>query len=88
MRDPETPDVLDHFQANGYSPYLFFDSEEWAHFRADTPLTLTADEVHRLRSIDDPIDLDEVRRIYLSLSRSCRRMSNPRSSCSSSATAS
>ncbi len=69
MRDPETPDVLDHFQANGYSPYLFFDSEEWAHFRADTPLTLTADEVKRLRSIDDPIDLDEVRRIYLSLSR-------------------
>ena len=69
MRDSETPDVLDHFQANGYSPYLFFDSEEWAHFRADTPLTLTADEVHRLRSIDDPIDLDEVRRIYLSLSR-------------------
>ena len=36
---------------------------------ADTPLTLTADEVKRLRSIDDPIDLDEVRRIYLSLSR-------------------
>ena len=69
MRDPETPDVLDHFQANGYSPYLFFDSEEWAHFRADTPLTLTADEVKRLRSIDDPIDLSEVRRIYLSLSR-------------------
>ena len=34
MRDPETPDVLDHFQANGYSPYHFFDSEEWAHFRA------------------------------------------------------
>ena len=38
-------------------------------FRADTPLTLTADEVKRLRSLNDPIDLDEVRRIYLSLSR-------------------
>ena len=38
-------------------------------FRADTPLTLTADEVQRLRSLYDPIDLDEVRRIYLSLSR-------------------
>jgi len=32
-------------------------------------LTLTFDEVARLRSLDDPIDLDEVRRIYLSLSR-------------------
>jgi type I pantothenate kinase len=52
-----------------YSPYRFFTAEQWAGFRADTPLTLTADEVRRLRSTNDPIDLDEVRRIYLSLSR-------------------
>ncbi|MGA1804610.1 type I pantothenate kinase [Rhizobium sp. HT1-10] len=63
------PETLDHFQANAYSPYHFFSSEEWSNFRADTPLTLTADEVDRLRSMGDPIDLDEVRRIYLSLSR-------------------
>ncbi len=31
--------------------------------------TLTYEEVKRLRSLGDPIDLDEVRRIYLSLSR-------------------
>jgi type I pantothenate kinase len=60
---------LDHFQTASYSPYHFFTSEQWARFRADTPLTLTADEVTRLRSMGDPIDLDEVRRIYLSLSR-------------------
>lgn len=52
-----------------YSPYRFFSTEEWAGFRADTPLTLTAEEVRRLSSLYDPIDLDEVRRIYLSLSR-------------------
>lgn len=52
-----------------YSPYSFFSAKEWAKFRADTPLTLTFDEVKRLRSIGDPIDLDEVQRIYLSLSR-------------------
>jgi len=63
------PETLDHFQANAYSPYHFFSSGEWAHFRADTPMTLTSDEVKRLRSMGDPIDLDEVRRIYLSLSR-------------------
>ncbi len=55
--------------ADYYSPYHSFTAEEWAKFRADTPLTLTADEVQRLRSLDDPINLDEVRRIYLSLSR-------------------
>jgi type I pantothenate kinase len=57
------------FQPDLYSPYHVFTSEQWAKFRADTPLTLSEDEVKRLRSLDDPIDLDEVRRIYLSLSR-------------------
>ena len=52
-----------------YSPYRIFSAEQWAKFRADTPLTLTEDEVRRLRSLNDPVDLDEVRRIYLSVSR-------------------
>lgn len=52
-----------------YSPYHFFSAERWAEFRADTPLTLTVDEVRRLSSLYDPIDIDEVRRIYLSMSR-------------------
>jgi type I pantothenate kinase len=51
------------------SPYRYFTAEQWAEFRADTPLTLTNDEVKRLRSINDPIDLGEVSKIYLSLSR-------------------
>ena len=52
-----------------YSPYRIFSAEQWAGFRPDTPLTLTEDEVRRLRSLNDPVDLDEVRRIYLSVSR-------------------
>ena len=52
-----------------YSPYRLFTAEQWSGFRADTPLTLSEDEVRRLRSLNDPVDLDEVRRIYLSLSR-------------------
>ena len=51
------------------SPYRQFTAAEWARFRADTPLNLTEEEVRRLRSLGDPIDLDEVRRIYLSISR-------------------
>ncbi|MEE9313912.1 MAG: type I pantothenate kinase [Rhizobiaceae bacterium] len=50
-------------------PYLEFEVDEWATFRADTPLTLTEEEVTRLRALGDSIELDEVRRIYLSLSR-------------------
>ena len=60
---------IDELEPSGYSPYRFFTAERWAEFRADTPLTLTEDEVSRLRSLNDPVDLDEVRRIYLSLSR-------------------
>ena len=56
-------------QATDVSPYRTFSAEQWSAFRADTPLTLNWDEVIRLRSLGDPIDLDEVRRIYLSLSR-------------------
>ncbi len=52
-----------------YSPYRFFSAEQWSQFRADTPLTLTEDEINRLRSLNDPVDLEEVKRIYLSLSR-------------------
>ncbi len=52
-----------------YSPYLFFSAAEWAKFRADTPLTLTGEEIDRLRSLNDPFDLEEVKRIYLSMSR-------------------
>ncbi|HEV7417723.1 type I pantothenate kinase [Tianweitania sediminis] len=56
-------------QAEKYSPYRFFSADDWAQFRADTPLTLDEEEVRRLRSLNDPIDLNEIRRIYLSLSR-------------------
>ncbi len=51
------------------SPYRSFAREEWARLRADTPLTLTAEDVDRLQSMNDPVSLDEVIAIYLPLSR-------------------
>src|SRR3954468_9006798 len=51
------------------SPYRTFSRDDWARLRADTPLTLTAEEVWRLQSLHDPISLDEVIAIYLPLSR-------------------
>ena len=63
------PPALDHFKADELSPYRFFTADKWAEFRADTQMTLTEEEVRRLRSLNDPGKLDEVRRIYLSVSR-------------------
>ena len=51
------------------SPYRIFSREEWAALRDDTPMTLTSDEVHRLRSLHDRLDIKEVEEIYLPLSR-------------------
>ena len=51
------------------SPYRIFSRDEWAHLRADTPLTLTVQDIEKLQSINDPISLDEVVSIYLPLSR-------------------
>lgn len=60
---------LDSSGSDLVSPYMVFDTEEWSKFKADTPLTLSAEEVDRLRSLNDPVNLKEVSRIYLSLSR-------------------
>lgn len=51
------------------SPYHHFTRREWAALRADTPLTLSAEDLARLRSLNDPISLEEVVAIYLPLSR-------------------
>jgi type I pantothenate kinase len=51
------------------SPYRVFTRNEWAKLRADTPLTLSAEEVEELRGVNDRVNLDEVVAIYLPLSR-------------------
>jgi type I pantothenate kinase len=73
--DPAAPvidDFLDLKAGEGPlfpSPYHRFNRHEWAALRADTPLTLTMEDLNRLQSIDDPISLEEVIAIYLPLSR-------------------
>ena len=51
------------------SPYRVFTEREWAHLRADTPMTLTASEVAQLQGLNDPMSMEQVEKIYLPLSR-------------------
>jgi type I pantothenate kinase len=51
------------------SPYRMFSRTEWASRREDTPMTLAPDEIMRLRSMHDRLDISEVEEIYLPLSR-------------------
>lgn len=54
---------------DGLSPYRTYTRAEWAALREDMPMTLTSDEVNRLRSLHDRLDMKEVEDIYLPLSR-------------------
>jgi type I pantothenate kinase len=54
---------------DGLSPYRVFSRTEWAAKREGTPMTLQSDEVTRLRSLNDRLDIAEVEEIYLPLSR-------------------
>jgi type I pantothenate kinase len=51
------------------SRFLTFSRDEWAVLRAATPMTLREDDLSKLRGINERIDLDEVAKIYLPLSR-------------------
>ncbi len=51
------------------TPYLHFSRAEWSKLRADEPMTLSADDIKRLRSLSDPISLDEAEDVYLPLAR-------------------
>ncbi|AQU66980.1 type I pantothenate kinase [Streptomyces niveus] len=54
---------------HGPTPFVDLSRAEWSALRDKTPLPLSAEEVERLRGLGDVIDLDEVRDVYLPLSR-------------------
>jgi len=51
------------------TPYVELDREAWAALAAHFQQPLSAEEVTRLRGLGDHLDLDEVRQVYLPLSR-------------------
>ena len=50
-------------------PYLHFSRQEWSRLREDTPLTLSEEDLVRLRGLNEPVSLLEVEEVYLPLSR-------------------
>jgi type I pantothenate kinase len=51
------------------SPYMTFTAEQWGSLRASTPLSLTEDDLDRLRGLSVSLSLEEVVEIFLPLSR-------------------
>ena len=50
-------------------PYRTFTKQQWSDLRNGQPMTLTAEDIDRLRSLNDPISLAEAEEVYLPLSR-------------------
>ena len=51
------------------SPYIIFSKEEWADLGFGATLNLTENEIIKLRGLNEPMSIDEVRDVYLPISR-------------------
>ena len=51
------------------APYHRFTRAEWSRFRDGELMTLDADDIRRLRTLNDPISLEEAEEVYLPLAR-------------------
>jgi hypothetical protein len=60
---------MDQLNPPELSPYQTFSEAEWAGLRADTPMTLTDDEIEALQGFNDRVEPGQVESIYLPLSR-------------------
>ncbi|MDR7345680.1 type I pantothenate kinase [Pantoea alhagi] len=56
-------------EASFTTPYLTFSRHQWAALRDSVPMTLSEDEIARLKGINEDLSLQEVAEIYLPLSR-------------------
>ncbi|MFC5727611.1 MULTISPECIES: type I pantothenate kinase [Nocardioides] len=51
------------------SPYVELDRATWAKLASETESPLTATEINRLRGLGDALDLEEIKAVYLPISR-------------------
>lgn len=52
-----------------FSPFYRFPTADWARLRDGVPMTLSEEDLDRLRSLNDPISLVEAEQVYLPLTR-------------------
>lgn len=56
-------------QAERPTPYVDLDRAAWARLRESHPMSLTQDDLSRLRGLGELLDLNEIEEVYLPLSR-------------------
>lgn len=66
---PAPPALSRPALAGKYLPFTLYSAQTWAGFRGEANLSLSPADIERLRSIGDPLDINEAERIYLPLAR-------------------
>jgi type I pantothenate kinase len=69
MAAPASPEAQDRSSDRPTSPYVELQRDAWAALHATTEQPLTPDEIDRVRSLGDGLDVAEVAQVYLPLSR-------------------
>ncbi|NYE95230.1 type I pantothenate kinase [Psychromicrobium silvestre] len=54
---------------DGASPFVELDRQHWSRLSAEIEQPLNQEDILRLRGLEDPLNMDEVREVYLPLSR-------------------
>lgn len=67
LSDPAHP--LDTLRVDHSSPYVQLERADWSRLAASTTVPLTQAEIARIQGLGDRIDEDEVRQVYLPISR-------------------
>ena len=63
--------TLQRNEANGegVSPFVELDRQTWSRLAAQMEQPLNEEDIVRLRGLGDPLDMKEIREVYLPLSR-------------------
>lgn len=61
--------MMDQITDAALSPYQSFSRQQWADLRADTPMTLSPEDLDHLKGLNERLSMQEVEDIYLPMSR-------------------
>lgn len=54
---------------DNFTPYITFDRNNWASLRSSAPMTITEEDIEELKGLNEVLNMDEVKQIYMPLSR-------------------
>jgi type I pantothenate kinase len=69
VTEPSSRTLLPNGGESNFTPFVELDRQTWSRLAAEIENPLNEEDLLRLRGLGDPLDLNEVREVYLPLSR-------------------